>query len=267
MDWPSIALITYVFLLVLLLTVLILRSRRNTKTRYLRLLEEKEQELTATQIDLEEMLQSLTDQASDMEARWGYLMRQEQENAAAVQERIVELQGNMMELQSRLLQLERAGLRSTIFSFPADREPRHTLSAEVNLPAERFAPAAEPPVPAAAPVIPEAPTPAEPVPLVAPAAHPPAPELLPEAPEKPKRPRVKAMKIEAPKAAPRAAEPLRSETVRQAPVKAGEAEGKSTALELLEAGWSADQIARALRCSRVEVDMLVTQWKRGNLNA
>ena len=83
-NWPVFALVTYVFFLALLLTALILRSLRDTKGRYQKLLEEKEQKLTAMQLDLEDILEALQAQAAVLETDWGAAQRHSQDSLVSV---------------------------------------------------------------------------------------------------------------------------------------------------------------------------------------
>lgn len=108
MDWPGFALVTYTFFLALLLAGIILRSLRETKGRYQRLLEEKEKRLAAMQMDAEDTLETLQDQAAALEAEWSAAQRRAQESTLAVQQRLLEIQGALVSLQSRLSRLEQA---------------------------------------------------------------------------------------------------------------------------------------------------------------
>lgn len=107
-NWPVFALVTYVFFLALLLTALILRSLRDTKGRYQKLLEEKEQKLTAMQLDLEDILEALQAQAAVLETDWGAAQRHSQDSLVSVQQRLLEIQGGLSGLQGRIARLERA---------------------------------------------------------------------------------------------------------------------------------------------------------------
>lgn len=106
MDWPVFALITYAFALALLLAAVILRSLRGNKARYQRLLEEKEQRLAAMQLDVEETLETLGEQAAALEMALGEAGRREQTSSLALQQRLLEMQGAVVAVQARLLRLE-----------------------------------------------------------------------------------------------------------------------------------------------------------------
>ncbi|MEA4969072.1 MAG: hypothetical protein VB051_00925 [Candidatus Pelethousia sp.] len=108
MNWPVFALVTYVFFLALLLAALILRSLRDTKGRYQKLLEEKEQKLMAMQLDLEDTLEALQAQAAVLETEWGAAQRRSQDSLVSVQQRLLEIQGGLSGLQGRIARLERA---------------------------------------------------------------------------------------------------------------------------------------------------------------
>lgn len=107
MDWPVFALITYAFLLALLLAGFILRSLKAAKGQYQRLLEEKEQKLLAMQMDMEDILEGLQAQAALLENEWSAAQRHSQDSLLTVQDRLLELQGTIAGLQSRIYRLER----------------------------------------------------------------------------------------------------------------------------------------------------------------
>lgn len=134
-NWPVFALVTYIFLLVLFLAALILRSLRDTKGRYQKLLEEKEHKLTAMQLDLEDTLEALQAQAAVLEAEWGAAQRRSQDSLVSVQQRLLEIQGGLSGLQGRIARLESSAPRpqaaepalavsqaELVFPQPAPRE-------------------------------------------------------------------------------------------------------------------------------------------------
>lgn len=106
MDWPVFALITYVFLLALLLAGIILRSLQTTKGQYQKRLEEKEEKLIAMQMDLEDILEGLQAQAALLENEWSTAQRHSQDSLLSVQDRLLEMQGTVAGLQSRVYRLE-----------------------------------------------------------------------------------------------------------------------------------------------------------------
>ncbi len=108
MNWPNFALITYGFLLLLLLVGIILRSMRETKRRYQRILEEKEQKLAAIQMDLEDTMMALEEQEAALEAQGSMAKKQGENSLLAVQQRLMDLQGMLLSLQIRLECLEQA---------------------------------------------------------------------------------------------------------------------------------------------------------------
>ena len=105
-DWPGFALITYAFLLVLLLAGIILRSLRTTKGHYQNILEEKEQKLVAMQMDLEDTLEAIEEQAAAFEALRSAAVRQGEDSQRSVQQRLMEFQEVLGNLQIRLSRLE-----------------------------------------------------------------------------------------------------------------------------------------------------------------
>lgn len=111
MDWPAFALISYAFVLALLLVVLILRGSRQNKSRYQHILEEKERKLAAMQIDLEETLEALEAQANAAGAQGALKTEADAKmvkTVQALQTHMLGLQSTVMELQFRLTRLERA---------------------------------------------------------------------------------------------------------------------------------------------------------------
>ena len=125
MDWPIFALITYVFLLVLLLTVLILRSLRDTKGRYQKFLEEKEQKLTAMQLDLEETLEALQAQATMLETQLSTAQHRSADTLVSVQNRLLEIQGVLTGLQGRVSRLENTQRQQ---ADPASQAPNTAIT-------------------------------------------------------------------------------------------------------------------------------------------
>ncbi|MEA5058893.1 MAG: hypothetical protein VB049_02480 [Candidatus Pelethousia sp.] len=125
MDWPSLALVTYAFLLALLLTGIILRSLRETKGRYQKILEEKEQMLAAMQLDAEDTLEALEMQAVALETEWNEAGKRGQNSVLAVQQRLLELQGALVSVQARLSRLEQATAR-----LPAEHTTEDFLAAK-----------------------------------------------------------------------------------------------------------------------------------------
>lgn len=127
MDWPVFALITYAFALALLLAAVILHSLRENKGRYQRLLEEKEQRLAAMQMDVEETLETLGEQAAALEMALGDAGRRERANSLALQQRLMEMQGAVVAVQARLLRLEQGmealGGRAGQAAAPPREEP------------------------------------------------------------------------------------------------------------------------------------------------
>lgn len=108
MNWPSFALITYGFLLALLLAGIILRSMRETKRRYQRALEEKEQKLAAMQMDLEDTMMALEEQTAVLETQGSMAKKQGENSLLSVQQRLMDFQGMLVNLQIRLACLEQA---------------------------------------------------------------------------------------------------------------------------------------------------------------
>lgn len=228
MDWPGMLLITYAFGLALLLTVIILRSTVASKGRYQKMLDEKEQKLAAMQLDTEESLEVLGEQAAALEQLLNEARRQEREASLATNQRLLELQGAVVSLQSRLLRLEQ-GMEELKRAAAARPEP-----------APQPEPAPEPPVQA---------TPAAPEP----APVQPAPEAVAEPPAPPKRPRGRPRKAAPP---PEPPAPVQEEP---------QPDLHQQAKVIFEAGLGAGDVSRQLGCSIVEASMMYNQWEKGYL--
>lgn len=268
MDWPSMILITYAFLLALLLAVLIMRSVNSSRRRYQKLLEEKEQRLSAIQLDLEETMDSLGDQAAALELTLQEADRRENAANQALQQRLLEVQGAVVSAQSRLMRLEQ-GME----------EMRRAAA----LPAGGIEISAEDPE-----ALPELPQSREEVVERqddAPEEQPRetgADEMPPQEAEKPegqesekpvreKKPRRKKAEKQEEKKLEQAAQAMESAEAEQEAEQAPEAEGqeweddgiRKMLVTLFEHGGTVAEAARAAGCSSVEASMIYNQWKRG----
>lgn len=106
MDWPTFALITYAFFLLLTLVLFWAIAQRRTRAKYEKRLEEKEQKLLRMQIDLEETLEALDAYAGQMRTEWESAEKQGSEQILRIQKHELKTSSMLMECKSRITALE-----------------------------------------------------------------------------------------------------------------------------------------------------------------
>ena len=238
MDWPAFALISYAFVLALLLVVLILRGSRQNKSRYQHILEEKERKLAAMQIDLEETMEALEAQANAAGAQGALKTEADAKmvkTVQALQTHMLGLQSTVMELQFRLTRLERAvrGMDRQPAVAAENREDADSVPAtQTQATQDGGAPGDGDRALTAATAAPEA------------------------GQQAPFRPRARTdRETDAEKSGAGAA--------AQAPVGTEGAALHRRVCALLDEGWSVQKISQALGRSSMEISMLENRWRRG----
>lgn len=106
MNWPMFAIITYSFVLVLIVVLIILRSRRKIRSQYAQVLEEKEVKLARMQLDMEETMVALDAYAEQLREDWKRLQREDQEGFQRLHKREMDLEAGMLSLRARVTALE-----------------------------------------------------------------------------------------------------------------------------------------------------------------
>ena len=142
MDWATVALITYGFLLALVLALIVVLGQRHTKKRYTLILEEREQKIARLQIELDDTMQALESYSEELRKEWAGMQKQEQEVMLFLHKRYLEIDAMLRVVDARLNSLETGHKTLIKTAFDTSVKEKETLL-DVPLQEDNASPAEE----------------------------------------------------------------------------------------------------------------------------
>lgn len=100
MDWPIFWLISYSFVLLLILALFIIKGTNRNKKKYSEHLEQKEKQLVKLQLELEENINSLDDYATGLRSEWEAMRKGERSDWQQLNDRLLKAEAAIIDAKA-----------------------------------------------------------------------------------------------------------------------------------------------------------------------